>query len=130
MWGQEARRQSQESLETVKKDIDHAHFQERIPQIKDYETHFTWNDDDQRYVAKDDAGSTFILRLLQNPRSSDFKSTKKLEPRALAPTESNLRDHQNKRIFTMGAVDYVVTAAEDIHDDDKQRADITPSSRS
>ena len=76
VWGQEARRQSQESLETVKKDIDHAHFQERIPQIKDYETNFMWNDEEQRCIAKDDADSTFILRLLQNPRSTDFKSIK------------------------------------------------------
>ena len=31
VWRQEARRQSQESLETVKKDIDHAHFQQKYP---------------------------------------------------------------------------------------------------
>ena len=77
----------------MKKGIDHAHFQKSIPLIKDHENYFVWNDDEQSYTAKDDADSNFILRVLQNPTSSDFKAPKKADVRAVTVTEANLKTH-------------------------------------
>ena len=76
VWKTEARRHGQESLETVNKDIDHARFQSRIPMIRVTGKHFKWNEEDQKYNARDDADSVYILQLLQNPNSSDFNSTR------------------------------------------------------
>ena len=55
-----------------KKRHDHAHFQKSILMIKDYENHFVWSDEEQKFVAKDNVESNFISRVLHNPQSSDF----------------------------------------------------------
>ena len=92
VWGQEVRQQSQERLETVKKDIEHPHFQARIPFIKDQELYFVWNKEDSKYQAKDDADSKHILGLLQNPNSTEFKVGARKEPTRASPAGLSTKD--------------------------------------
>ena len=66
------RRQSQESLETVKKDIEHPHFQQAITTLKDYKNYFYLRGEDGKWAARDDADHCYILRMLQNPNDAAF----------------------------------------------------------
>ena len=130
--GQEVRRQSQESLETVKKDIDHPHFQARIPFIKDFENYFVWNDEDSKYKAKDDADSTHILKLLQNPTSAEFKvGPKKAETRINTPGLSakdllKAEASNPARKVSLGEAENMGAAAEEDQQDSQQQLLVTP----